>query len=180
MGEVPSVLKMARITPILKKANADPDDVKNYRLISNLSFLSKVLEHVVSSQLQSYLDENELHSKLQSEYRQHHSTEAALIPMQNDLLWAVDGNKEAILILLDLSAAFDTIDHDLMLARLNDRYGVTGIALQWFKSYLCERDQSVVIGKAVSESHSLIYGVPQGSVMVLLSSSYTQDPFKIF
>ena len=77
--------------------------------------------------------------------RQHHSTETALLRVQNDLLRAGDANKEAILILLDLSAAFDTIDYDLMLARLNGRYGVTGIPLKWFKSYLCERDQSVVI-----------------------------------
>ena len=181
-GEVPSVLKTARITPILKKANADPDDVKNYRPVSNLPFLSKILERVVSSQLQSYLDENELHSKLQSAYRQHHSTETALLRVQNDLLRAVDANKEAILILLDLSAAFDTIDHDLMLARLNDRYGVTGIPLKWFKSYLSERDQSVVIGKTVSESHSLIYGVPQGSVIgptqFILYSGPVQDILK--
>ena len=81
-GEVPPVLKTARITPILKKANADPDDVKNYRTVSNLPFLSKILERVVSS----YFDENELHSKLQSAYnRQHHFTETALLRVQDDL-----------------------------------------------------------------------------------------------
>ena len=85
--------------------------------------------------------------------------------MQNDLLRAVDDNKEAILILLDLSAAFDTIDHTMLLTRLRERYGVTEVALKWFGSYLSERDQSVVIGKTVSENHPLIYGVPQGSVV---------------
>ena len=156
--------------------------MKNYRPVSNLPFLSKILERVVSAQMQEYLDENELHNDLQSAYRKYHSTETALIRVQNDLLRAVDENKEAVLILLDLSAAFDTIDHELMLARLTDRYGVTGIPHKWFKSYLCDRDQSVVIGQTLSQKHSLIYGVPQGSVIgpiqFILYSGPIQDILK--
>ena len=108
-GVFPSVYKSALVKPLLKKMSLDPDDLKNYRPVSNLSFLSKVLERIVLSQLNEHLNHNHLLSPLQSAYRPNHSTETALLRIVNDLLTAMDNNKICILTLLDLSAAFDTI-----------------------------------------------------------------------
>ena len=98
-------------------------------------------------------------------YRDKHSTETALIKVQNDILSALDAGSSAILLMLDLSAAFDTIDHDILLARLCDGYGITGNALDRFRCYLISRIQRVVIEDSVSGDQELDLGVPQGSVL---------------
>ena len=103
---------------------------------------------------------------LQSAYRDKHSTETALIKVQNDILSALDAGSSAILLMLDLSAAFDTIDHDILLSRLCNVYSITGDALDWFRSYLTGRIQRVVIEDAVSVDQELGFGVTQGSVLV--------------
>ncbi|XP_072039542.1 uncharacterized protein [Amphiura filiformis] len=97
--------------------------------------------------------DNELYGSRQSAYRKHFSTETALVRVQNDILRAVDQRSDVVLVLLDLSAAFDTVDHQILLRRLRDRYGVHGKALAWCTSYLCNRQQSVVIGDSVSATH---------------------------
>ena len=102
---------------------------------------------------------------LQSAYRDKHSTETDLITVQNDILSALDAGSSAILLMLDLSAAFDTIDHDILLSRLCNVYGITGDALDWFRSYLTGRIQCVVIEDAVSVDQEHGFGVPQGSVL---------------
>ena len=102
---------------------------------------------------------------LQSAYRVKHSTETDLIKVQNDILSALDAGSSAILLMLDLSAAFDTIDHDILLPRLCNIYGITANALDWFRSYLTGRIQRVVIENAVSGDQELGFGVPQGSVL---------------
>ena len=163
-GVVPSSLKHAVIRPLLKKAGLDSDVFANYRPISNLPFLGKIIERVAVSQLQSYLSDNHLHSSMQSAYRQHHSTETAILRVQNDVLSALDQRQEAILVLLDFSAAFDTIDHDVLLKRLSQRYGITGTALDWIASYMSHRTQSVLIDGVPSDRRWLDFGVPQGSV----------------
>ena len=132
--------------------------------ISNLPFLGKVIERVAISQLQSYLSDNNLHSRMQSAYRQNHSTETAILRVQNDILSALGQRQEAILVLLDFSAAFDTIDHDVLLNRLSTRCGVKGTALKWIASYMANRTQSVIVGDVQSDPHPLAFGVPQGSV----------------
>ena len=91
------------------------------------------------------------------------STETALIKFQNDILLALDTGSSAILLMLGLSVAFDTIDHDILLSRLCNVYGITGDALDWFRSYLTGRIQRVVIENAVSRDQELGVGVPQGS-----------------
>jgi len=116
------------------------------------------------NQLQTYLNDNHLHAQMQSAYRPHHSTETALVKVQSDILTALDQHKEAMLVLLDFSAAFDLLDHQQLLARLSSRYGIGGIALQWFASYLQGRTQSVSIKDIMSEPVNLQCGVPQGSV----------------
>ena len=102
---------------------------------------------------------------LRSAYRDKHSTETVLIKVQNDILSALDAGSSAILLMLDLSAAFDTIDHDILLSRLCNVYGITGDALDWFRSYLTCRIQRVVIEDTVSIDQELGFGVPQGSVL---------------
>ena len=115
-------------------------------------------------QINDYFACNNLHTVAQSAYRPNHSTETALLSVQNDLLLAIDQHSEALLVLLDFSSAFDTIDHSILLNRLESRYGITGTALQWFRSYLSGRSQVVTIGEAVSSVHHMPWGVPQGSV----------------
>ena len=147
---MPKSLKTALIRPLLKKTGLDSDILINYRPVSNLTFISKVIEKVVSGRLNEHLIKNSMFDPLQSAYRDKHSTETALIKVQNDILSALDAGSSAILLMLDLTAAFDTIDHDIHLSRLCNVYGITGNALEWFRSYLTGRIQRVVIENAVS------------------------------
>ena len=162
---IPSELKRAIVIPSIKKPSLDPNILANYRPISNLPFISKVLERVVAQQLQQYLQENELYDTLQSAYRANHSTETALLKVFNDIMLNIDQGHETILCLLDLSSAFDTIDHKILLNRLEQRFGLTKNALAWLTSYLENRYQSVVINTATSPTKLLSTGVPQGSVL---------------
>lgn len=164
-GTVPKSLKTAAITPILKKPGAAADDFNNYRPISNLPFLSKLLERTVAAQLQDHMTSCSLWEELQSGFRAKHSTETALVKVINDLLVAADTGHFSILLLLDLTAAFDTVCHNTLLTRLETQLGITGTALSWFRSYLTGREQFVSIGDFRSPSTPLPHGVPQGSVL---------------
>ena len=159
---MPKSLKTALIRPLLKKTGLDSNNLKNYRPISNLTFISKVIEKVVSGRLNEHLIKISMFDPLQPAYRDKHSTETALIKVENDILSALDAGSSAILLMLDLSAAFDTIDHDILLSRLCNVYGITGDALDWFRSCLTG---SVVIENAVSGDQELGFGVPQDSVL---------------
>ena len=173
-GNFPRTFKVAHVTPILKKPKLDCEDLKNFRPISNLKFLSKLTERVAASQLNHYIQHNNLHSEFQSAYRKHHSIETALLRVHNDLAIAIDAHYDAVLILLDLSAAFDTLDHSILLNRLCQRYGFTGDAFSWLKSYLQQRSQVVTIGTAKSQDCELEWSVPQGSVLgPILFTLYT-------
>ena len=163
-GIFPTSYKFSNVTPLIKKPGLDADTLSNYRPISNLKFVSKVVERAASAQLQEYMFDNGLYGSRQSAYRKHFSTETALVRVQNDILRAIDQRSDVVLVLLDLSAAFDTVDHQILLQRLRDRCGVHGDALAWCKSYLCDRRQSVVIGDNVSATHVMDCSVPQGSV----------------
>ena len=107
--------------------------------VSNLTFISKVIEKVISARLNEHLINNSLFDPLQSVYRDKHSTETALIIVQNYIFTALDAGSSAILLMLDLSAALDRIDHNILLSRLCNVYGITGNALDWFRSYLTGR-----------------------------------------
>ncbi|XDV14238.1 hypothetical protein PO909_002414, partial [Leuciscus waleckii] len=137
----------------------------DYRPISNLLFLSKILEKAVSSQLCSFLERNDICEDFQSGFRPYHSTETALIRVTNNLLLSSDRGCISLLVLLDLSAAFDTIDHSILLNRLENYIGISGIALAWFKSYLSDRYQFVAVNEEMSHRSQVQYGVPQGSVL---------------
>ena len=165
-GVVPAEMKIARVKPLLKNSKLGHDDLKNYRPVSNLSYISKLLERVVVRRHNSHMNSNNLHEPLQSAYKAGHSTETALLKVHNDILTNMDNQSGTVLVLLDLSAAFDTIDHSVLFERLENIIGVTGIALDWFKSYLDERSQQIQIGDVISlVSVLLFFGVPQGSVL---------------
>jgi len=139
-----------------------------YRLISNLSVLSKLLERIVARQLTQYLTLADLLPPLQSGFHPGHSTKTAVLRVLSDILLAVDGvdrGDVAALILLALSAAFGTVDHEILLQRLHVTFGVSGVVHQWFKSYLTGRTQYVRRGLTKSSVINLLCGVPQGSVL---------------
>uniref|UniRef100_A0A3Q3FK17 Reverse transcriptase domain-containing protein n=1 Tax=Labrus bergylta TaxID=56723 RepID=A0A3Q3FK17_9LABR len=163
-GIVPSLFKTAAATPILKKPGSDPNNFNNLCPISNLPFISKILEKIVATQLQSHLNQNSLYEPFQSGFRPRHSTETALLKITNDLLIASDSGLLSILILLDLSAAFDTISHPILLSRLSS-IGITHTSLTWFHSYLSGRTQFIQLKSFKSAPSPVTTGVPQGSVL---------------
>ena len=118
----------------------------------------------VKTQQNNNLSANSLYGKVQSAYRRNHSTETALLRVHNDILRAIDSHKDVVLVLLDLSAAFDTVNHDILLHRLREHFGIHGTALSWFKSYLTDCKQCVAIGDSVSTYNTLDCGVPQVSL----------------
>ena len=161
----PHDLKTAIIKPLLKKPSLDRYLLKNYCPISNLPFLSKILENVILHKRLSHLQENNLSNPFQSAYRARHSTETILFRIVNDILSALDNDNISVLLLLDLSAAFDTIEHQLFLSCLNSVFGIQSTAFQWFQSYLSDRYQSTPVSNSSSSPTQLMYNVPQGSVL---------------
>ena len=164
-GYVPSSLKISCIIPRLKKIGLDNDDAKNYRPVSNLSFLSKLLERIVFQQLNNFLDTTAALPSTQSAYRRGFSTESALLKVFSDLCDAVDRGHVCLLGLLDLSSAFDTVDHGILLNRISSSFGIHDTPLQWIRSYLSNRVQFVSVQGHHSSSSALSCGIPQGSVL---------------
>jgi len=175
-GQFPTVWKHAIVTPLLKKSGLDESLPSSFRPVSNLSFLSKILERTVHRQLSSHLLQQNLFPQYQSAYRNGHSTETALLKVFSDIVDAVDAGNLVLLSLLDMSAAFDTVDHEILLERLSRSYGANSHALQWLQSYLTGRTQSVRLAGDTSAPRRVTCGVPQGSVLgPLLFVLYTAD-----
>ena len=173
IGIVPTAFKSALLTPLLRKPSLDGDILKNYRPVSNLPYLSKVLEKIVLSRLLNFLEESGQHEPHQSAYRSAHSTETALVRVSSDILSALDRREGFFLVFLDLSAAFATIDRELMLNSLLT-IGVEGTALNLFSSYLQDRHQSVSISGSTSKSMCLRFAVPHESFLgQFLFTQYT-------
>ena len=124
-GEMPVDLKKAIVKPLLKKADLDRQCLKNYKPVSNLSCLSKIIEKVVASRLHSYLNQKDIFPKFQSAYRKKHSTETALTRVQNDIIKLTAKKQHVMLVHPDLSAAFDTIDKDIRCHRLRTYFGIS-------------------------------------------------------
>ena len=164
-GIVPRDLKTAVVKPLLKKPSLDKKSFEKLPYHFYLPFLPKILEKVVLHKLLSHLQENNLSNPFQSAYRAGHSTETILLRIVNDILSALDNDNISVLLLLGLSAAVDTIDHQILLSRLNSVFGIQSIALQWFHSYLSDRYQSTSVNNSSSSPSQLMYGVPQGSVL---------------
>jgi hypothetical protein len=162
---VPDSFKSAIVKPILKKSGLDPETLANYRPVSLLPFLSKILEKVVAQQIISHIENHSLSASHQSGFKRRHSTETALLKVTNDILSENDKGKVTALVLLDLSAAFDTVDHEILLSRLESDVGVSDVALSWFRSYLSGRSQAVSCAGRTSFSRAVTCGVPLGSVL---------------
>ncbi len=172
-GTFPNSLKTAVVKPLLKKRNLDNTMLSNYRPISNLPFIGKIIEKVAFNQLNNYLNSNGYLDNFQSGFRLHHSTDTALIKIINDIRFNSDSGKISVLVLLDLSAAFDTVDHNILLERLENWVGLSGMALKWFRSYIEGRGYYVSIGEHKSKWTSMTCGFPQGSILApLLFSLY--------
>ena len=162
-GTMPETLKVAELIPALKKHDADHEQFSNFRPISNLVMVSKVIEKAVSAQLTDHVGTHHLEEWFQSPYKIHH-----------DILREIDDNRSLLLLLLDLSAAFDTVDNSTLFLRHRTRFGVKGSALAWFESYLASRKYYVQVEGYKSSLRSLDSGVPQGSVPgPLLNVLYT-------
>ena len=125
----------------------------------------KLVECVVASQLNDHVSVNGLENVRQSAYKLGHSTESALLSIKNDVHLAFAKGEATAIVLLDQSATFDTIDHDTLLDSLSSWFGVSGVVLDWFKSYLSDCVQCIKIGSILSDAKKLLYGVPQGSVL---------------
>ena len=173
-GTFPTSFKDALVYPLLKKHNLPHEDLSSYRPISNLNFLSKILERIILFRMNAHFQTFPSLCPLQSAYRKFHSTETALLRIYNDLLRASDRRQVTALVLLDLSSAFDTIDHQILLDRLASFYGFSGLALSLLRSYLSDRTHHVVVQSSSSPAFHITTGVPQGSVLgPLLFSLYT-------
>ena len=170
-------LTNAVLLPLIKELGSliDADMLKNYRPVSNLIFRSKLIERVVAIRLESHMDERNLHSNKQYGYKKDHSTEMLLVKIVDELLMECDNKNPTLILLLDLSAAFDTVDQNKLLKILYHEIGIRGKAFEWFTSYLTNRSQF-----KIENSYSSIdmpqFGVPQGSVLgPVLFNIYTRS-----
>ena len=158
-------LKKTVVTPLLKKIGADPEDLSNYRPITGIKYLGKLIERAVLPQLLQHMKSNDLHIPNQSGYKAGYSCETLLVRLVNDLYLNLDNGKCTVLLLLDLSAAFDTVDHELLLGILHNEIGLSGMVLKWFESFLMGRQQAVRVNGSKSNYLGNCFGVPQGSVL---------------
>ena len=164
-ASLPAKHKRAIIRPCVKKSGLDPTDPASYRPISNLSFISKLVERVTHKQLSDYVESNHLLPPTQSGFRRHHSTETAVIKVYNDIILALDSGFITVLLLLDFSAAFDYVDHTLLLKTMQVQFGITASAIQWIASFLSSRSYSIKLGGCSSKIFTVLFGVPQGSIL---------------
>lgn len=161
-GTFPNMWKEAIMLPLLKKSGIQPI-LKNYRPVSNLPFISKIVERCVVGQLNDHLKQHSILPDFQSAYRAGYSTGTALVKVHNDIVRNIDDKRLTLMVLIDLSAAFDTVDHPILLNVLKHKFGMQGISLNWFHSFLHDRYFKVLINDSFSNTCHLQSGVPQGS-----------------
>lgn len=159
-GIFPEEMKLAKVTPIYK--SGEKTDCDNYRPISVISAVAKIFEKIIYIQFNDYLNNNQIISKHQSGFRTQHSTETTLLHTTNQCLVNMDKGLINGILFLDLKKAFDTVDHKILVSKL-ERYGVRGVTLKWFQSYLHERKQICKINSSKSNTNNITCGVPQGS-----------------
>ena len=159
-GRFPSGLKIGKVVPIYK--NGDKHDISNYRPITILSVFSKVFEKAVQKRLLNFINRHGLLSESQFGFRANRSTELAIVSVLNKIINAIENKQFTVGVFLDLSKAFDTVNHDILSNKL-DHIGIRGVALDWFKSYLSNRKQFVAFNSTTSIHNTITCGVPQGS-----------------
>ncbi|MEL7308340.1 MAG: reverse transcriptase family protein, partial [Pseudomonadota bacterium] len=175
-GVFPSYEKRAIVKPLLKKAGLCKEELSNYRPVSHLSFLSKFVERVVAKQLNCFLNSHNLFPMFQSAYRRGHSCESVLLHFLNEIILAKANKFSSCTVFLDMSAAFDTVNHSSLFNRLSVKYGLSGVVFEWFRSYLCDRLQSICLNDCMSDWRSVNQGVPQGSVLGPILFSLYSSP----
>ena len=158
-------VKHSVITPLLKKPNLDSEVMKNYRPVSNLVFFSKLIERVALKRLDDHMLKNNLQNNHQYGYKKNHSTETMMLGMLDNVLDGFDNDCCTVVIFLDLSAAFDTIDIQKLLQILKAEIGLDGNVLKWFESFMSKRTQRVKILNSYSDELEIKHGTPQGSVL---------------
>ena len=158
----PSVLKVANVIPIYK--NGDKFDKKMYRPISILHVVSLIVERYVNLHFKTFLEANDLLYSRQSGFRENHSCQTSLIRIIDDWITAIDNNQIVGTLMLDLSKAFDLVNHSILLTKL-EAYGLHISTLDWFKSYLKDRSQQTYVSGLYSNPGHVFTGVPQGSVV---------------
>ena len=174
-------LKKAIVKPLLKNNNCDRNTFNNYRPISNLTFIGKLIERVVQVRLQDHMDKINFNNTTQFGYKKNHSCEMLLLKFLNDVLVGINSRNGVIVMLIDLSAAFDTVDHAKLLNILANELYITGSALRWFRSFLVGRTQTVLIDGHMSEPLELSFGVPQGSILgPILFNIYVKSLSSVF
>lgn len=161
-GTFPSCEKMAKVTPLFKAGGRS--NIDNYRPISVLNILSKVVERVVYNQLTTYLENNNLLSEHQYGFRQNRSTRDAVTRLADNIRKNMDDGKLTGALFMDLRKAFDTVNHGCLLQKL-PYYGIFGTELEWIGSYLFQRSQAVFFDGILSETEFITHGVPQGSIL---------------
>ena len=172
-GKFPDQLKIAKVTPVFK--TGDKTDPGNYRPISVLSCISKILEKIMYNRLYDYLTKNDILFKKQFGFQKNHSTEHALLELVSEISESFENNKCTLGIFIDLSKAFDTVNHDILISKLR-RYGITGTNLDWFENYLTNRKQCVTYDGLLTKTKRIVCGVPQGSILgPLLFLIYVND-----
>ena len=171
-GIFPAALKTALVTPLPKMSGLEVDLLGHYRPVSNLA--GEGHREGGGCRLISYMEIHGLGEPMQSGCKNLHSTETGLLRVHHDKLCSLDGNQAVAFVLLDLSVAFDCVDHGLLLEWLSSAYGIEELAHSWLESYLTGRTQAAKIGNHVSEHRMLQCGVPQGSVLgPILFTMYT-------
>jgi hypothetical protein len=172
-GIFPNKLKIAKVIPLYKKGDDSIFDI--YRPISILPSISKVFERTMFNQLHEYFYKNKLYYSSQYGFREKHSTELAALELVDRITNEMDNNAIPINIYLDLSKAFDTLDHNILLNKLK-YYGINGTSLELCKNYLINRKQYVIIDNIKSDEAFISTGVPQGSILgPLLFIIYMND-----
>ena len=161
-GVFPNEWKSAIVRPLLKKQGLE-HTVKNYRPVSNLPFMSKVVEKCMLNQFNDHCQDNHLLPDYQSAYRKNFSCETALVKLHDDILWSMEKQHVTAIIAIDLSVAFDTVDHDILLDVMSKNFGISDTALKWYDSYLRPRNLQVNVGNSYSSKRPLEFSVPQGS-----------------